>query len=283
MLYVHVVNSDIIAKLIKKNKIMGSYLGKVGIVTGGASGIGRATAITFGREKATVVVADVEASREEGMKTVEQIKAVGGNGMFVATDVTKEAEVAALIKITTETYNRLDFAFNNAGIIAADYVADIKEEDFDRIIDVNLKGVWLCMKHEILYMQKHGGGSIVNTSSTAGTTGSPTVGAYVASKHGIEGLIKVAASEYAALKIRVNGIAPGVIITPMNDKLNNMQLKKILEPQPMQWAGEVQDVAEAVVYLSSDKAKYITGTVLLVDGGASANSQSYDADINLSK
>ncbi len=260
---------------------MSTYQGKVGIVTGGASGIGRAAAVAFGREKATVVVADIESSRTAGLETIEMIKEAGGQGMFIATNVTKSDEVKKMVEQTVDNYGRLDFAFNNAGIIETGYTAEMDEAGFDRVIDVNLKGVFLCMKYELQYMQENGGGSIVNTSSTSGFTGSPTGVAYVASKHAINGMIKVAASEYAGLNIRVNGVAPGVIRTPMVDALTPEQLKRNLSPQPMQWPGEPEDVAEAVLFLASEKAKYITGTVLMIDGGAVANSQSFDPEINL--
>ncbi len=243
--------------------------GKVVLVTGGSSGIGRATALVFAREGAKVVVADVLT--DDGEETVQKIIDAGGEAIFVKTDVSKAAEVVALVDSAVSTYGRLDCAFNNAGIegIIAP-TADYTEESWDRVIDVNLKGVWLCMKYEIPQMLKQGSGAIVNTASFLGLVGLQGTPAYCASKGGVIQLTKTAALEYATKGIRINAVCPGVIRTPMLERVTGG--KPELEAQftalePVGRMGAPGEVAEAVVWLCSDAASFVTGNSMIVDGG----------------
>jgi NAD(P)-dependent dehydrogenase (short-subunit alcohol dehydrogenase family) len=250
----------------------GRVMGKVAVVTGGGSGIGRATSVAFAREGAKVVVADVAVTG--GEETVQMIKAAGGEALFVKTDVAKDSEVAALVKKTVDTYGRLDCAFNNAGIGGAvALTADASEENWDRIIAINLKAVWLCLKHEIAQMLKQGGGAIVNTASIAGLVGFQGVSAYVASKHGVNGLTKTAALEYAKQGIRVNSVCPGVIHTPLIEpvmKGNPQMMEAMVAMEPVGRLGKPEEIAESVVWLCSDAASFVTGLPMVVDGGATA-------------
>ena len=242
---------------------------KVALVTGAGSGIGRATAKTFANEGAKVVVADMDV--EGGKETVRLIKNAGGEAIFVQADVSKPSEVEALIEKTVEIYGRLDCAHNNAGIGGAvTLTADYAEEDWDRVIDVNLKGIWLCMKAEIRQMLKQGGGAIVNTSSVFGMIGAPYYSAYSASKLGVSGLSKTGALEYAQEGIRINSVCPGVIRTPMIERLTavNPQLEaQLIAQEPIGRMGRPEEVAEAVVWLCSDRASFVTGIDMDVDGG----------------
>ncbi len=243
--------------------------GKVVLVTGAGSGIGRATALVFAREGARVVVSDIVV--EGGQETVQQIEAAGGEAIFVKADVSKAADVEALITQTVETYGRLDCAFNNAGIEGGvKPTIDCTEEEFDRTIAVNLTGVWLCMKYEIQQMLSQGGGAIVNTASAAGLVGFPGLPDYVASKHGVVGLTKTAALEYAKSGIRVNAVCPGVIQTPMVER--GAQLSPgfdelAVSMEPVGRFGQPAEVGEAVVWLCSDAASFVTGIPMQVDGG----------------
>ncbi len=242
---------------------------KIALVTGAGSGIGRATALVFAREGATVVVSDIVV--EGGQETVQQIEASGGEALFVKADVSKAADVEALITQTVETYGRLDCAFNNAGIEGGvKPTIDCTEEEFDRTIAVNLTGVWLCMKYEIQQMLSQGGGAIVNTASAAGLVGFPGLPDYVASKHGVVGLTKTAALEYAKSGIRVNAVCPGVIQTPMVER--GAQLSPgfdelAVSMEPVGRFGQPAEVGEAVVWLCSDAASFVTGIPMQVDGG----------------
>jgi NAD(P)-dependent dehydrogenase (short-subunit alcohol dehydrogenase family) len=242
---------------------------KIALVTGAGSGIGRATALVFAREGAKVAVSDIVV--EGGQETVQQIEAAGGEAIFVKADVSQAADVEALIAQTVETYGRLDCAFNNAGIEGGvKPTIDCTEEEFDRTIAVNLTGVWLCMKYEIQQMLSQGGGTIVNTASAAGLVGFPGLPDYVASKHGVVGLTKTAALEYAKSGIRVNAVCPGVIQTPMVER--GAQLSPgfdelAVSMEPVGRFGQPSEVGEAVVWLCSDAASFVTGIPMQVDGG----------------
>jgi NAD(P)-dependent dehydrogenase (short-subunit alcohol dehydrogenase family) len=276
----------------------GMLEGKVGVITGGAIGIGRATALMFAREGARVVVADI--MEKEGAETAELIVNEGGKALFVPCDVTQSVQVEALIRKTVETYGRVDCAFNNAGVegeIAP--TAEYLEENWDRVVAVNLKGVWLCMKYEMQQMLKQGKGVIVNTASVAGVVAERGFPAYAAAKGGVIQLTRTAAVEYAGAGIRINAVSPGVIMTPMMERalkelnvdammpgavksgimkriVNGMihtrmaqkQMMKFM--QPMGHPGKPEEIAGAVVFLCSDAASFITGHNLLVDGGMTA-------------
>ncbi len=247
---------------------MTSLDGRVALVTGGSSGIGRATALCFAREGARVVVADVDV--KGGEETVKMISDTGGQAMLVKTDVTKAAEVEAMVNKTIESYGRLDCAYNNAGIVVVASTVDHSEDDWDRVIDINLKGVWLCMKYEIPQMLKQGGGNIVNTASINAAVAAGNDCAYVASKHGVAGLTKTAAIEYARSGIRVNAVCPGKINTPMTDYLISIGAESESgneDESPIGRGGEPEEIAEAVVWLCSDAASFVTGHTMAVDGG----------------
>jgi NAD(P)-dependent dehydrogenase (short-subunit alcohol dehydrogenase family) len=247
--------------------------GKVALVTGGASGIGRATALAFAREGAKLIIADM--NEDGGQQTVHMITEKGGEATFVQVDVTSASAVEAMIAKTVETYGRLDCAHNNAGIsgrgIAGTHgalTADYPEERWQQVIAVNLTGVWLCMKYEIPQMLHQGGGTIVNTASAAGLVGTRGTAAYVASKHGVVGLTKTAALEYAQQGIRVNCVCPGMVQTPMTEsRLRDPALQAQIRARPMGRVGTPEEVAEAVVWLCSDAASFVTGHTMTVDGG----------------
>lgn len=242
---------------------------KVTVVTGGASGIGKATALAFSREGANVVVADI--SVEMGDEVVSMIKQVGGDAIFVKTDVSQAAQVQSLVQSTINTYGRLDYACNNAGIegLTAS-TAECSEDNWDRTININLKGVWLCMKYEIPEMLKQRTGTIVNIASAAGLVGFAGLPAYAASKGGIVQLTRTAALEYAKLGIRINSVCPGGIETPMIDRLSatNAGLEDPLSTaHPMGRLGKPEEIAQAVVWLCSDAASFVTGHPMVIDGG----------------
>ena len=242
----------------------GKFEGKVALVTGGGSGIGRASALTFARDGANIIVADVDVNGGEA--TVQMIKKDGGEAIFVRTDVTKAAEVEALVNKAVETYGRLDYALNNAGGSVSNVSIDnCSEGEWDGVISVNLKGIWLCMKYEIPQMLRGGGGAIVNTSSVAGLVGFTNNAAYTASKHGVVGLTKVAALEYAKNSIRVNAVCPGFIRTPLLERI--MAVKKLQSFGPMERLGTPEEVAQTIVWLCSDAASFVTGIAMPVDGG----------------
>lgn len=259
---------------------MGWFDGKAGLVTGAAGGIGRASALAYAQEGGSVIVADLESSRAKGEETVELITRAGGNAAFVAVDVSSDEQVKNLIDTTVSTFGRLDFALNNAGIVATGFTADIGEDAWDRVFEVDIKGVWLCLKYELLYMKENGGGAIVNTASESGLVGTPMASPYVAAKHAVVGLTKTAAGEYANLGIRINAIAPGAVWTPMMASYPVEVQQLLLAPQPMHRFGAVEEIANAVVWLSSDKASFITGITLPIDGGATASAQSFDPNLS---
>jgi NAD(P)-dependent dehydrogenase (short-subunit alcohol dehydrogenase family) len=240
---------------------------KVASVTGGSFGIGRAAARAFSERGAKVVVVDCVHDQD----TVNQIKKSGGEAIFVECDVSNSADVKMMVERTIDTYGRLDFAFNNAGVEGTQGVTtDCSDENWDRTIGVNLKGIWLCMKHEIPYMLKQKRGAIVNCASIAGLVGFPGLPAYVASKHGVVGLTKTAALEFAKQNIRVNAVCPGVIKTPMIDRFTGKDKaaeKQFVDMEPIGRMGEPEEVAEVVVWLCSDNASFVTGDAMAVDGG----------------
>ena len=244
--------------------------GKVAIITGAASGIGRATSMIFAREGAKLVLADVQ--EVGGNETLKMVKEAGGSAIFIKVDVSKWADVEAMVAKAVATYGRLDCAFNNAGIDGqGGRTHECTEENWNRVMSINLTGVWLCMKAEIDQMLKQGqGGAIVNTSSDAGLIGVGGLPAYVAAKHGVAGLTKAAAVEYGRYKIRVNAVCPGPIRTPMLGKLLTARPDseaKMARAEPLKRLGEPSEIGEAVAWLCSDRASYVHGLPMPVDGG----------------
>ncbi len=251
----------------------GTLHGKIALVTGAGSGIGRATSLVLAREGATIAVSDVNA--DGGEETLSAIKDLGGDGIFVHADVSRAADVAALVDATVAAYGRLDCAYNNAGIerYIGGRLHEYPEDTFDRLMDINVKGVWLCLKYEIPQMLKQGGGAIVNTASAAGLVGSRRLSAYSASKHAVVGLTKSAALEYATDGIRVNAVCPGIIDTPMMDRLvegRDDYAATIPTRQPIGRKGTPDEIAEAVAWLCSDAASLVTGLAMAVDGALTA-------------
>jgi NAD(P)-dependent dehydrogenase (short-subunit alcohol dehydrogenase family) len=246
-----------------------SFAGKVAFVTGAANGIGRAAALAFARKGAGVVVADV--SEQGNQETARMIEEAGGRTLAVRCDVSQAEDVRAALDQTVETFGRLDFAFNNAGVeqpITA--AADLTEQEWDRIVDINLRSVFLCMKHEIPLMLKQGGGAIVNTSSGAGVKGIAGQAAYCAAKFGIVGLTKAAALDYAKANIRVNAVCPGIIETPMMDRFSGGTpegRERVIAQEPVGRMGKPEEIAAAVVWLCSDAAAFVVGHAMVIDGG----------------
>ncbi|MBV9580853.1 MAG: glucose 1-dehydrogenase [Chloroflexi bacterium] len=249
----------------------GTLDGRVALVTGAASGIGRSSALAFAEHGAKVVVADVQ--HEQARETVDRIESAGGDAIFVPADVSRRDDVQRLIRTTVETYGSLDCAHNNAGIEGeappGTEFHTYPEPTWDQVLSINLKGVWLCMQAELAHMLDHGGGTIVNTASVAGLVGVGG-GAYVAAKHGVVGLTKAAALEYATRGIRVNAVCPGGVDTPMVERISARRpgaQRLLISGEPMNRLGRPEEIAAAVVWLSSDAASFLTGVALPVDGG----------------
>jgi len=249
----------------------GLLAGRVALVTGGGSGIGRATAELFAEQGAAVVVVDVNSSGEE---TVAAISAAGGEAMFVRADVSVEADVQAAVHAADSVYGKLDAAFNNAGVGAGrSPFEELEAAAWDGLMAVNLRGVWLCMKHELATMVPLGRGTIVNTASVAGVVGTAGLSSYTAAKHGVVGLTRTAAVEHGGSGIRVNAVAPGFTRTPMvSDVLDdpNVDIDELLAASPMGRMAEPREIAEAVLWLMSPLSSFVTGHVLVADGGYTA-------------
>lgn len=242
------------------------FKNKVALVTGGVSGIGRATVVEFAQGGAKVVIADMQ----DGKKLVAEIKRAGGEATYIKCDVSKDADVKAMVKQTIATYGRLDYAVNNAGTEGVQApLQQLDEKTWQKTIDINLKGVWLCMKYEIPLMVKQGKGAIVNTSSIAGVIGFQNSAAYVASKHGVIGLTKVAALENAQTGVRINAVCPGLIKTPMLERaFTSKEMESAYTAAvPMKRLGRPEEIADSIIHLCSDSSSLITGHALVIDGG----------------
>ncbi len=242
------------------------FTGKVAFVTGAASGIGRATAVAFAAEGARVAILD---RTEDALRdTADAVRNAGGEVLVIACDVSKPEQVEAAIARTVETFGRLDVAFNNAGVEnKAAPVAEIELDEWDRILDINLRGTFVCMKHELAQMVRQGSGVVVNTSSGAGVRGVAGGAAYAASKHAIIGLTKSAALDYAKSNIRVNAVLPGNIETPMMDRFTGGHIQNAIDLEPVGRLGKPEEIAEAVLWMSANLGAFVTGASISVDGG----------------
>lgn len=252
-----------------KDRAKYNFQNSVALVTGASTGIGRATALAFGSSNARVAVADF--NEDAGLQTVKMIESAGGQALFIKCDVSRVDDIQNAIQTTIKNFGSLDFAFNNAGIEGAQGVTqDCTLENWDRVINTNLRGVWLCMKYQIPQMLKQGHGSIVNCSSIAGLIGFPGIPAYVASKHGVIGLTKTAALECARQNIRINAICPGVIQTPMIDRFVHGEAqarKQLVDGEPIGRVGQPEEISDAALWLCSSSSSFVTGHALTVDGG----------------
>lgn len=244
--------------------------GRAGLVTGAAGGIGRACALALAATGASVVVSDLESRRDGGLETVAMITDTGADARFVACDVTDEDQQAALVASVVDGFGGLDFAVNNAGIEFQAPLHDMELVDFERVLRVNLTGVWLGMKHQIRAMRERRRGAIVSVASLAGLISPPELGAYVASKHGVLGLTKTAAVENAEWGIRANAVCPASIRTPLMDVLTPDQLEQWVSRMAIRRLGEPSEVGQAVAWLCSDEASFMTGVAVPIDGGALA-------------
>jgi NAD(P)-dependent dehydrogenase (short-subunit alcohol dehydrogenase family) len=247
----------------------GRFDGKVAFITGSAGGIGRATALAFAREGAAVVLADLMEA--DNQQTARLIQEAGGRALAIRCDVTRGESIQTALQQTADSFGRLDIAFNNAGIEQdMKPLAEVTEDEWDRIMAVDVRGVFLCLKHQIPVMQQTGGGAIVNTSSGAGVKGFANQAAYAAAKHAVIGLSRSAALDYAAANVRINVICPGVIDTVMIERVTggtNEGRDKMIASEPIGRLGTPDEIASAVLWLSSDDASFATGTALIVDGG----------------
>lgn len=249
---------------------MNGVNGKTAVVTGAGAGIGRASALRFAEEGANVVVTDIV--EETGRETVEKIEASGGDAVFLEVDITNQSDITTMVEEAVDIYGSLDIAHNNAAGAAGEMVptADVTEEDWDQEVDITLKATWRCMRHEISTMLDHGGGAIVNTSSGAGLKGQRNVAPYAAGKHGVIGLTRTAALEYAELGLRINAVCPGPVDTPGYSEMPGEMKEELKATVPMKRLGKPEEMANAAVWLCSDDASYVTGVPLSVDGGIMA-------------
>jgi NAD(P)-dependent dehydrogenase (short-subunit alcohol dehydrogenase family) len=250
---------------------MGRFEGRVALITGAATGIGKATALAFAKEGAKVAIGDLD---ERANDTVKEIEEAGGEALFVHTNVVSSEDVQELVNKTVEKYGKIDHAFNNAGVLSEpNKFADIPEEDFDKVIAVDVKGVFLSMKYELIEMLKNGGGTIVNTASVAGLIADPVMGSYVTAKHAVVGMSKSAGFDHARDGIRVNTVAPGLTETPMTQvwKDDPEKWAEVTGNVPMGTAAKPEDIASMVLYLSSDEARFCNMQVFTVDGGQTAH------------
>lgn len=245
------------------------FTNKVALVTGAASGMGLATVTAFAKAGAAVTVADING--EGAQQVADDLNKQGYKALAIQCDVTDEASVKAMVEQTVEVFGRLDAAFNNAGVQSiATETADLEMGEFDRVVDINLKGLWLCMKYELIQMRKQGSGAVVNCSSLGGFVGVPSRGAYHAAKHGVLGLTKTAALEYAEQGIRINAVCPGIIDTPMVAGMKNMEkaaMDILMEQVPARRLGTAEEVADPVLWLCGPGSTFVMGHALAVDGG----------------